>query len=240
MHSTNESQHFPHHRPRSVKLSHQSLFQELTLFHKQKNTNNRQTHTQQLSQKKNQKKTRPHDFLKRSGSCFFFSAIWSLQEFDPDFIFISAGFDGHEAWGRNGFTWWGFVDGTRWGSESRSALEKNLRLDGGFKGFIFLPPNGLKPPPRRLLDNMEFLGLLEIPTLLYPWSKKPCLHLHLFFQPNFIIKIGCLDPILPTKTSGWFDWLLQFEWGGVLGCIGVRDQRCHTSTWISSLKTDTW
>ncbi len=188
-----------------------------------------------------------HDFLKRSGS-FFFLKLWSLQEFDPDFIFISAGFDGHEAWGG-----WGLVDGTRWGSESRSALDKNLRLDGGFKGFIFLPPLGgtnpiwriflkwvVQPPPRRLLDKMEFLGLLEIPTLLYPWRKKPCLHLHLFFQPNFTIKIGCLDPILPTKTSGWFDWLLQFEWGGVPGCIGVRDQRCHTSTWILSLKTDTW
>ena len=224
---------------------HTKAFSRNWLYSTSKKTPTADKHKQQLSQKKNQKKS---PWFSEKVWKFFFLKLWSLQEFDPDFIFISAGFDGHEAWGG-----WGLVDGTRWGSESRSALDKNLRLDGGFKGFIFLPPLGgtnpiwriflkwvVQPPPRRLLDKMEFLGLLEIPTLLYPWRKKPCLHLHLFFQPNFTIKIGCLDPILPTKTSGWFDWLLQFEWGGVPGCIGVRDQRCHTSTWILSLKTDTW
>ena len=58
-------------------------------------------HTQQLSQKKNKRKNL-HDFLKRSGSFFFTVKLWNLQEFDPDFIFISAGFDGHEAWGDGG------------------------------------------------------------------------------------------------------------------------------------------
>ena len=140
----------------SFKRHTKALSRTLTPFHKKETTpTDKHTHTQLSQTKKNKSvptKTRaptnknvkvPNVFLKRSGRFFFFPSFKALQEFDPDFIFISAGFDGHEAWGGHWFTWWGFVDGTGWEHDFSQHLKETSSIYVVVSNVcIFLPPLG--------------------------------------------------------------------------------------------------